>query len=172
MADRQLYAYFAPVSTRLRLQTHIFSQVVDCCIILPWACRGRCHVNLGVGDCAGYRHDDRAADQLQTPALSAADHRPCRLAVFSISSQPEAGRRIAARAGDRISPNSVNKQPEAGRAGRKRISSTVICSRKRLTGVCRKIRNYILDRLRAATLRRRNLFLRVAGHPHRENALV
>ena len=63
----------------------------------PW----RCHVNFGVGDCAGYRHDDRAADQLQTPPLSAADHRPCRLAVFSISSQPEAGRRIAARAGDR-----------------------------------------------------------------------
>src|SRR5271169_6619055 len=28
MADRRLYAYFAPVSTRLRLQTHIFSQVV------------------------------------------------------------------------------------------------------------------------------------------------
>ena len=27
MADRRLYAYFAPVSTRLRLQTHIFSQV-------------------------------------------------------------------------------------------------------------------------------------------------
>ena len=32
---------------------------------------GRCHVNFGVGDCAGYRHDDRAADQLQTPPLSA-----------------------------------------------------------------------------------------------------
>ena len=29
MADRRLYAYFAPVSTRLRLQTHIFSQVDD-----------------------------------------------------------------------------------------------------------------------------------------------
>jgi len=30
--------------------------------------------------------------------------------------------------------STLHKQPEAGREGRKRISSTVICSRKRLTG--------------------------------------
>ena len=40
MADRRLYAYFAPVSTRLRLQTHIFSQVDD---------RGVSQINSALG---------------------------------------------------------------------------------------------------------------------------